>query len=85
MTDEINGTDVMGAFAQVKANNRKLHACPAHKFDPSGYRMGMKLTCQNCDGEMRAPDIMNYARGYQAAGGNPDLIWPGLLTPRATV
>lgn len=65
-------------FEQIKANRRRLDAYPKHRFDlgEPPYRFGEKATCQNCGGSMDLTDIGQYARGYAAAGGNPNDVVP---------
>lgn len=80
-------TDEMRAFLarkgpalleEIKANAAKLNACPKHQFEaaPLPYKMGHKFTCRNCGGKMEAIGAMYYARGYAAAGKNPNEIIP---------
>ena len=64
---------------QIKANRLKLNSCARHEFgkvvgDRSGGpspRQNMR-TCAVCGGTMDDRDVVLYARGYKAAGGNPD-------------
>lgn len=66
---------------QIKANRLKLNSCARHDFgnvigDRSGGlspRQNMRI-CQNCGGSMEDRDVILYAKGYKAAGGNPDDI-----------
>lgn len=68
-------------WQQVKDNRLKLDSCACHSFGKvvgdraGGYspRQNMR-TCQRCDGNMEDRDIVLYAKGYKAAGGNPDDI-----------
>lgn len=66
-------------LAQIKENRRKLDGCARHLFiiGPPPYAIGMRGKCSNCDGEMSLTDVSQYARGYQAAGLNPDIVVPG--------
>ncbi|HCJ5492465.1 TPA: hypothetical protein NUW79_003105 [Escherichia coli] len=65
----------------VQENQAKLNSCARHQFGPviGGRALGQtflqnKRTCENCGGEMADPNIIIYAKGYKAAGGNPDDI-----------
>lgn len=65
----------------VQDNHARLNGCPVHKFGKvvGGRALGQsflqnKRTCENCGGEMPDPNIILYAKGYKAAGGNPDDI-----------
>ena len=68
-------------WQQVKENRLKLDSCARHDFgkvvgDRSGGaspRANMR-TCRRCEGRMEDHDIVIYAKGYKAAGGNPDDI-----------
>lgn len=75
---------------QVRANLDALQACPKHEFgavvgEGRGTMCKYRHRCLKCNGEMADKDIMTYARGFAAAGGNPNEIakfWDGspLLT-----
>lgn len=67
-------------WQMVKENRAKLNGCNQHTFDPAQYdRLGAKLTCLKCGGVMPATDVGEYVRGFRAAGGDPDLVWPGFF------
>lgn len=74
----ISKSDVKQIFEDVKANIAKLLACKRHRFT-AGVRpaFGQKLTCQECGGTMGLMSAGEYIRGYEAAGGNADDVWPG--------
>lgn len=66
---------------QIKRNRALLESCPQHSFGAViGDRSAGLLpsanmrVCQNCKGTMPDRDIIFYAKGYKAAGGNPDDI-----------
>lgn len=40
-----------------------------------------KIVCFNCGGAMDLIKVSEYVRGYIAAGGNPNDVWPGWLNP----
>lgn len=65
-------------LASIRANQNRLDACPKHFFDigEPPYKFGMKLTCQNCGGEMDAVKAFVYVQGYEAAGGNANDVIP---------
>ncbi len=78
MTDEMMRD--AEAFMRIKENIAKLDNCVKHKFTLDAeppYQFGMKLTCENCQGEMKAVDAFRYVQGYKAAGGNPNEVIPG--------
>ncbi len=66
---------------QIKANRLKLNSCAKHDFgkiigdrsNGPSPRQNMR-TCKRCEGRMEDHDIIIYAKGYKAAGGNPDEI-----------
>jgi len=73
--------DTPSLLAAVQENYRRLNSCAKHQFAARGnnYRIGMKLTCQNCGGTMSLTDAGHYLRGYVAHGGQAqDIIpdWP---------
>lgn len=72
-------TEVQKIFEQVKVNIARLHSCPRHKFDQGNVSVGLgkKVVCVNCHGEMGLMQAAEYIRGYEAAGGNADDVWPG--------
>lgn len=58
---------------EVRENARRLYSCPRHSFGIvlSGHIKNNHV-CRNCCGNMSERDIILYARGYKAAGGNPN-------------
>ncbi len=66
---------------QIKENHARLNSCARHEFGKvigdrsSGFspRQNMR-TCSRCEGKMDDAQIILYAKGYKAAGGNPDDI-----------
>ncbi|AXC34286.1 hypothetical protein P7I17_gp32 [Escherichia phage Halfdan] len=79
----MNKQESAALFAAIKENRRKLDACPRHLFDvgPPPYQLGQKVTCAICDGYMPVTDAAQYARGYMAAGGNPDDVIKNFYGP----
>lgn len=72
--------DAKALLAEVRANLDRLEACPRHQFDAvPAVLLSDKHACLRCGGTMDVVAIGQYARGYKAAGGNPDDIWPGLI------
>lgn len=72
--------DVRSVLADAVANRKRLLACPRHQFEPATLESRYaRHECLQCGGLMRLSDIGNYTRGYRAAGGDPDDVWPGLL------
>lgn len=61
-------------WLQAKINREKLDSCPKHFFDLAAppYSFGAKAHCTHCGGVMDLLHINQYARGYEAAGGNPN-------------
>lgn len=72
----------MGIWEQVQANRRTLDGCPRHLFEEAEVRIGQKLTCKCCAGQMTLTDIGNYIKGYEAAGKDATDIWPAWTTTR---
>lgn len=68
---------------EIKANQQRLDECKRHHFptlpdnDTIRVAFRLKLTCSNCGGTIDALKAYAYARGYEAAGGNPNDIIPG--------
>lgn len=79
MTERI---DPHSLLAEIRANHAKLDACDVHRFAPDSYKFGQKMTCLKCAGTMQATDVGHYIKGYEAAGGSCDDIWPGYRKPR---
>lgn len=71
--------DAQAILAEIKANRARLDGCARHRFDlgPGPYKFGLKLTCLNCGGIIDAIQAYAYARGYEAAGKDPNEIIPG--------
>jgi len=74
--------DTAQLLADIKANSATLDSCPRHLFKPDDYEFGRKMECSHCHGRMQATDVMWYIKGYEAAGGHCDDIWPGYRTGR---
>lgn len=64
-------------WEQVKANSARLESCPRHHFTYAKVVVGRPVACDNCGGTMHLTDAGMYVRGYIAAGGNPDDVFPG--------
>lgn len=73
---------VRGIWEDVKANSARLRACARHRFD-GDFQIGKRKVCLVCGGGMSLTDIGNYIRGYEAAGGNADAVWPGFQKPKS--
>lgn len=65
-------------WQEVKANRAKLNGCKRHHFDGGEIKkLGAKYICRHCGGTEGLSSIGDYIKGYEAAGGNADDIWPG--------
>lgn len=74
-------TPAQTLWAQVKANRARIEDCKRHRFPGgAGIRLGQKHVCLECGGEMQLTEVGPYIRGYEAAGGNADDIWPSYRT-----
>lgn len=84
----MNKDEAASLFEHIKRNRTKLDACPRHSFEcamtPDEFRaaFGQRLVCTRCNGAMLLTEIGQYIRGYEAAGGNADDIWPDFNTPK---
>lgn len=66
----------------IRDNIRKLHACPRHRFKTDvKIEFGGKVACLECGGTMDMLDASEYTRGFIAAGGDPELVYPGWTAP----
>jgi hypothetical protein len=63
---------------EIQANQKALNGCPRHLFirPDKGWRIGQKITCENCKGVVSNVYMGNYIQGYKAAGGDPKDICP---------
>lgn len=76
--------DARALWDQVKANGAALNGCKRHRFMGGRIeKLGQKYTCAACGGQMGLVDIGNYIKGYEAAGGSADDIWPDYHGARA--
>jgi hypothetical protein len=75
--------EILSMWDQVKINIAKLDACPRHRFEPVPVRMGDKVRCDNCGGQISLVDLSHYVKGYRAAGGDVNDVWPGYDTRRS--
>jgi hypothetical protein len=69
-------------WEEVKENHRRQEACPKHHFTYDKVQIGKPIECDNCGGTMQFTDAGMYVKGYMAAGGNADDVWPGWFTKR---
>lgn len=69
-------------WEDMKLNHAKRSACKRHFFDSPEIKLGVRLICQNCGGEMMLSDVGFYISGYEAAGGNANDIIPGYRTSK---
>jgi hypothetical protein len=77
-TFRVSGTEARAMWEEVKANQSRLDGCPAHRFDMGEVVMlGQRIKCEACGGIMSLTDATMYVRGYKAAGGDPNNVWPG--------
>lgn len=78
MSDIRSTIDFKKLAAMVIENRRKLKACPKHFFPVGKRKLGEKMVCQRCGGEMPFGEAMAYIDGYAVDGRNPADIWPEL-------
>lgn len=72
-------------FLDVKENHKKRIKCPHHDFGkyPKGIgHHNTRLTCRHCGAWMNVLDIIHYADGYAAAGGNPNDVIQGFYNDK---
>lgn len=69
-----NKEKMIELWKQAQDNRAKLDSCKRHKFIYNGAKFGSKLHCEICGGNMDAVQAFRYCQGYEAAGGNPNLI-----------
>lgn len=65
------------AIRQVRVNSQMLRSCPRHEFLVHSPTLLQKVKCNKCGGTLSLVDASYYVRGYVAAGGNADDVWPG--------
>lgn len=72
-------SEAMTLWKQVKENRSKLRACERHLIDvpTSPVRLGQRVTCVRCGGNMGLAELGYYIQGYEAAGKSANDIWPG--------
>lgn len=78
--DDAGVFDARATYARIRKNRDALDNCPRHSFDAfplEGIRIGAKLKCNKCGGEMALTQVGEYVRGYVAAGRNGNDILPG--------
>lgn len=61
---------------EVRDNAARLDRCPRHEYEDKPIRLGDTPVCVKCQGTMALTNIGQYIRGYQAAGQDPEDIWP---------
>lgn len=77
MTNPFN-LDNPTLLERIKANREALNNCKQHSFvvPDAPLPFKLKLKCSNCGGWMDAIQAMEYARGWKAAGRDPNEIIP---------
>jgi hypothetical protein len=68
--------DAAALMAEVRENQRKLKNCPRHRFAGGPIKLGAKHTCLWCGGSISNSDLLSYCRGFAAAGGDPNVVYP---------
>lgn len=68
--------------AREEARRATLYACAMHVFDTSGIelvasKIPHRLTCVMCKAWMPTLEAAAYARGFAAAGGDPQTVIEG--------
>lgn len=61
-------------------NRRKLNSCLQHFFEPFKAVKGQPpalLKCLSCDGYLPFEQAAEYAKGFAAAGGDPETVIEG--------
>lgn len=73
--------DIRELWEEVKENRRKLDSCKVHDFGklPEEFTPSRRFVCKNCGGAMTVCEVMSYASGYRAAGGDPNNILKGVF------
>lgn len=62
---------------ELQENQKRLDNCKRHHFPTfPEVTFGMKLDCSKCGGRIDAVRAYEYAKGYAAAGGDPNDIFP---------
>lgn len=73
----LSRSELLKRLGEVKANQRRLNECKRHHFTYSTVQLGQPIQCDNCKGTMQLTDAGQYVKGYMAAGGDPNDVWPG--------
>lgn len=61
----------------IRSNHARRDACPRHLFLSEMLTIGRPMRCEHCGSTMQITDAGFYVKGYVAAGGNPNDVWPG--------
>ncbi len=78
-----DNTALNAKLEELRQNRATLDECPKHRFPLKGVklRLGARVMCTHCGGLLDLVRINDYARGYTAAGGNPEDVAPGWNDP----
>lgn len=71
-----NTWDSEQLWTELKVNAVRKEACTKHYFSCDEVGLGQPVVCDNCGGSMQLTDASMYLKGYMAAGGHPDDVWP---------
>lgn len=70
-------------YQKARDNRNSLDACPRHKFKDTGAPINFqtRYACEHCGGQLNALEASQYVRGFAAAGGDPESVFPGWYEP----
>lgn len=63
---------------EITENAKRIDKCPRHRFDGGEIKeLNVAHTCLACGGKVNVFSLAIYLKGYRAAGGDVNDVWPG--------
>lgn len=81
---ELTKEEMRRIWNEVKENSKKWRYCPKHFFPKGSWSMDLvgtintKVKCENCGATGDVTNAADYARGYVAAGGKIQDVFPDM-------
>ncbi|SON54244.1 hypothetical protein HDIA_0703 [Hartmannibacter diazotrophicus] len=74
----ISKAELMEQIEEARQNVARLESCYAHRISSPylGTLSREKVICERCGGTLYPDAALQYARGFVAAGGAAEDVWP---------
>lgn len=73
----MDGNDVRRIWREARENQAKRDGCKQHLVSEP-YEPMARYQCDRCGASFDYAYLSAYLRGFEAAGGDPRVVWTGL-------